>query len=127
MTNSHGMLQAFFGPRAGEVAEQVVSIGEVYSIDGGVYYAPTGEKKEVWDWRTIRLLAKKENLFGRSGVLYGRPVVMLWGDPPGWEAMLVVVLRHLGIMQGERTIVVVMNSRQYWARDFYMIGSLSDH
>jgi hypothetical protein len=118
MTNTHGMLQAFFGPRAGEVAERVVTIGEVYSMDGGTYYAPTGETKEVWDWRTIRLLAKKENLFGRSGVLYGRPVVMLWGDPPGWEAMLIVVLGHLGIMQEDETIVVMMNSRQYWARDF---------
>jgi hypothetical protein len=118
MTNTHGMLQAFFGPKAGEVAEQVVSIGEVYSKDEQGHYIPTGEKQEVWDWHTIRLLAKKENLFGRSGVLYGRPVVMLWGDPPGWEAMLVVVLGHLGIMQGDETIVVVMNDRQYWAKDF---------
>ena len=29
MTNTHGMLRAFFGPSAGEVAEQVVSFGEV--------------------------------------------------------------------------------------------------
>jgi hypothetical protein len=118
MTNTHGMLQAFFGPRAGEVAEQVVSISEVYSMDEGVYYAPTGEKKEVWDWRTIRLLAKKENLFGRSGVLCGRPVVMLWGDPPGWEAMLVVVLGYLGVEVEDNVIVVVADRRQFMARDF---------
>jgi hypothetical protein len=118
-TNTHGMLRAFFGPKSRDVAEQFVSIGEVYSMDGGVYYAPTGEKKEVWDWRMIRLLAKRENLFGRSGVLCGGPVVMLWGDPPGWEAMLVVVLGHLGIMREGETIVVVENTRQYWAKDFF--------
>jgi hypothetical protein len=118
MTNTHGMLQAFFGTRADEVAEQVVSIGEVYSIDGGGYHAPTGEKKEVWDWRMIRLLAKRENLFGRSGVLYGRPVVMLWGDPPGWEAMLVEVLGDLGIKVENEVIVVVANQRQFMVREF---------
>lgn len=53
-----------------------------------------------------------------SGVLYGRQVVMLWGDPPGWEAMLVVVLGHLGVEREGETIVVVESSRQYWARDF---------
>jgi hypothetical protein len=118
MTNTHGMLQALFGPKAEEVAEQIVSIGDVYSMDERGYYTATGEVNEVWDWRTIRLLAKKENLFGRSGILYGRPVVMLWGDPPGWEAMLVVVLGHLGVEREGETIVVVMNTRQYWARDF---------
>jgi hypothetical protein len=118
MTNTHGMLRAFFGPRAGEVAEQVVSVGEVYSMDGGVYYAPTGEKKEVWDWRLIRLLAKRENLFGRSGMLGGRQVVMLWGDPPGWEALLVVILGHLGIGRESEALVVMGNARQYWAKAF---------
>src|SRR4051794_39696277 len=92
MTNTHGMLRAFFGPKAGEVAEQVVSMGEVYSMGGLGHFAPTGEKKEVWDWRTIRLLARRENLFGRSGMLGGRQVVMLWGAPPGWEEMLVEVM-----------------------------------
>jgi hypothetical protein len=118
MTNTHGMLQAFFGAKAGEVAGQVVSIGEVYAKDGQGQLASTGEKKEVWDWCTIRLLAKLENLFGRSGVLRGRRVVMLWGDPPGWEAMLVVVLGHLGVEREGETILVVGNTRQYWARDF---------
>jgi hypothetical protein len=118
MTNTRGMLQAFFGPEVNAVYEQVVSIGEVYSIDGGGCHAPTGEKKEVWDWRKIRLLAKQENLFGRSGVLYGRQVVMLWGDPPGWEAMLVEVLGHLGIEVKNEVIVVVANQWQFMARDF---------
>src|SRR5947209_498084 len=42
MTNTHGMLRAFFGPRSGEVAEQVVSMGQVYSKDSRGQYAPTG-------------------------------------------------------------------------------------
>jgi hypothetical protein len=118
MTNTHGMLRAFFGPEADAVYEQVVTVGEVYSKDGLGHFAPTGEKREVWDWRMIRLLAKRENLFGRSGMLGGRQVVMLWGDPPGWEAMLVVVLGHLEVGREGRTIVVVDNTRQYWAKDF---------
>jgi hypothetical protein len=43
---------------------------------------------------------------------------MLWGDPPGWETKLVVVLGHLGVGREGRTIVVVDNTRQYWAKDF---------
>jgi hypothetical protein len=118
MTNTHGMLQAFFGPKAGEVAGRVVSIGEVYAKDSQGQYASTGVKKEVWDWRTIRLMAKRENLFGRSGILAGHRVVMLWGDPPRWEAMLVVVLGHLGIEKESGVVVVLGNARQYWAGDF---------
>ena len=43
---------------------------------------------------------------------------MLWGDPPGWEAMLVVVLGHLGIEVEDQVIVVVADRRQFMARDF---------
>jgi hypothetical protein len=118
MTNTHGMLQAFFGAKAGEIATQVVSICEVYAKDGQGQYASTGQKREIWDWRTIRLLAKRENLFGRSGTLAGHRVVMLWGDPPGWEAMLVVVLGHLGIGRESEALVVLGNLAQYEARDF---------
>ena len=118
MTNTRGMLRALFGPRAGEVAEQVVTIGEVYAPDERGYFAPTGAKREIWDWRTIRLLARRENLFGRSGTLRGRRVVMLWGDPPGWEAMLVVVLGHLGVGREDDVVVVVGDARQFRAKDF---------
>jgi hypothetical protein len=118
MTNTRGMLQAFFGPKAGEVAEQVVSMGEVYSKDSRGQYASTGATREVWDWRTIRLLAKRESLFGRTGTLCGRQVVMLWGDPPGWIVMLVEVLGHLGIEVEDEVIVVVADQRQFMARDF---------
>jgi hypothetical protein len=118
MTNTHGMLQAFFGPSAGEVAEQVVTLGEVYAKDGQGQYVSTGKKREVWDWRTIRLLAKRENLFGRSGTLAGHRVVMLWGDPPGWEAMLVEVLGLLGIGRQDGVLVIVGNARQFVAGDF---------
>src|SRR4051812_43118041 len=92
MTNTPGMLQALFGSRADAVSKQVVSVGDVYSADGRGYHAPTGARREVWDWWTIRLLARRENLFGRSGSVRGRRAIMLWGDPPGWEAMLVAVL-----------------------------------
>ena len=118
MTNTHGMLRALFGSRAEEITQQVVTIGEVYAPDGRGYFAPAGAMREVWDWRTIRLLAKRENLFGRSGALRGRRVVMLWGDPPGWQAMLVVVLRHLGLKREDDVVVVVGDDRQFWARDF---------
>jgi hypothetical protein len=118
MTSTHGMLQAFFGAKAGEVAAHVVSIGEVYAKDGRGQYASTGKKREVWDWRSIRLLAKRENLFGRAGTLAGHRVVMLWGDPPGWGAMLVEVLGHLGIGRESEVIVVLGNLTQYEARGF---------
>jgi hypothetical protein len=118
MTNSIPMLQALFGPEADALYEQVVTVGDVYAADGHGHYAPTGAKREVWDWRTIRLLAKRENLFGRSGTLGGRQVVMLWGDPPGWEEILVKVLGHLGIGRDTESLVVVANATQYRAKDF---------
>ena len=118
MTNTQGMLQSLFGPEADAVYVRVVSIGDVYSQDKHGRFTPTGEKREDWDWRTIRLLAKRENLFGRSGTLGGRQVVMLWGDPPGWEAMLVVVLGNLGIGVDSETVVVMGSARQFMARGF---------
>jgi hypothetical protein len=120
MTNTHGMLQAFFGAKAGEIAGQVVSVGDLYADVKGCqgFFAPTGAQKEIWDWRTIRLLAKRVNLFGRSGTLAGHRVVMLWGDPPGWEAMLVEVLGLLGIGRQDGVLVIVGNARQFVAGDF---------
>lgn len=118
MTNTVSMLRALFGSEAEPVYQRVVTISEVYAKDERGQYVPTGERREAWDWRTIRLLAKKENLFGRSGVLCGRRVVMLWGAPPGWEAMLVEVLGQLGIGPDREVVVVVGTDRQYWARDF---------
>lgn len=118
MTNTPGMLVSLFGSLAVEIAEQVVSTSDVYAVDGQGYHAPTGARREVWDWRTIRLLAKRENVFGRSGTLRGRRVVMLWGDPPGWEAMLVAVLGHLGVGREDDVVVVLGDSRQFWAKDF---------
>lgn len=118
MTNSRGMLQALFGPEADDVYRRVVTIGDVYAKGGDGFFAPTDEKREDWDWRTIRLLARGENLFGRAGVLGGRRVVMLWGDPPGWEGWLVEVLGHLGIGPGSGAVVVVGNDRQYGVSQF---------
>jgi hypothetical protein len=43
---------------------------------------------------------------------------MLWGDPPGWEAMVIKVLGNLGIGKGCEVVIVVGNVRQYGARDF---------
>ncbi len=118
MTNTHGMLQALFGSDAARIAVQVVSIGEVYSDTGHGYPAPTGESREIWDWYTIRRLARRENLFGRSGTLDCRRVVMLWGTPPGWEAMLIEVLGHMGIGSESDALVVVLNVAQYEGRLF---------
>ena len=53
-----------------------------------------------------------------AGNLCGREVVMLWGTPPGWEAMVGEVLKHLGIGPQNDAVVVVRNSAQYMARDF---------
>ncbi|QDV37547.1 hypothetical protein [Tautonia plasticadhaerens] len=119
MTNSAGMLQAFFGPEAEEMYQKVVTIGDIFAPDERCQYSPTGAKRENWDWYTIRQLAKRENLFGRAGTLCGRQVVMLWGNPPGWEAMLVEVLGYLGIGPESEAVVVVGNSAQYQARDFF--------
>lgn len=116
MTNTPAMLQALFGLDAQRVFEQVVTIGEVYVQDEHGHHIPTGQKQEVWDWHTIRRLAKRENIFGRAGILCGREVLMLWGDPPDWEVMLIDVLKRLGI--GPDSVVVVGNDRQYWAKDF---------
>ena len=115
-----GMLQALFGPQAEAVHEQVVSIGDVYETDEHGHYVPTGEKREDWDWHSIRRLAKQENLFGRAGTLGGRQVVMLWGAPRGWEAMLIEVLRHLAIGALDEAVVTVGNDRQYRATDFFL-------
>src|SRR4051794_18986088 len=113
MTNTPEMLRGLFGPEADAVYEQVVSVGDLFGLDDHGHYVPTGEKRLDWDWRTIRLLAKRENLFGRAGKLCNREVIMLWGDPPGWETMLVEVLGHLGIGPERETVVVVGNDRQY--------------
>jgi hypothetical protein len=118
MTNTPEMLQAFFGPEAMVVARQVVTIGDACTQDERGFFIATGEKRMVWDWWTIRQLAKRENLFGRAGRLCGREVVMLWGTPPGWEAMVGEVLKHLGIGPQNDAVVVVRNSAQYMARDF---------
>jgi hypothetical protein len=118
MTDSREILLALFGPEADAVHGQVVSIGDVYEMDERGYHVPTGEKRQNWDWYLIRRLAKRQNLFGRVGVLGGRQVVMLWGDPPGWEEMLSEVLRHLGIARESEAIIVVGSDRQYKARDF---------
>jgi hypothetical protein len=118
MTNTPEMLQAFFGPEAMVVARQVVTVGDAYIQNERGYFIPTGEKRKVWDWWTIRQLAKRENLFGRAGKLCSREVVMLWGTPPGWEAMVGEVLKHLGIGQQSDAVVVVGDSAQYMARDF---------
>ncbi|QDV35583.1 hypothetical protein [Tautonia plasticadhaerens] len=118
MTNSAGMLGAFFGPEAEEVYRRVVTIGDVFALDDRGQHAPTGEKRENWDWYAIRQLAKRENLFGRAGTLCGCRVVMLWGDPPGWEAMLVDVLGRLDIGPESEAVVVVGNWSQYRVGDF---------
>src|SRR3954447_15422326 len=118
MTNTHGMLQALFGPEADRVAEQVVTAGEVFRKDDRGHYAPTGEKKEVWDWFTIRQLARRENLFGRAGVPCGRRFVMLWPGCETREAMLVDVLRLLGIGPESEAVVVLGATGLYLARDF---------
>lgn len=118
MTNSHAMLRALFGPEAGRIAGEVVTVGEVYLIDERGHHAPTGEKTENFDWWLIRQLAKRENLFGRAGTLGGHEVVMLWRVVPGWEAMLAEVLRLLGIGPVSEVVVMVGNDRQYWAREF---------
>src|ERR1700722_15370104 len=112
------MLRALFGPDAEKVAEQVISIGDVYEDVGYGNHIPTGGKRENWDWYEIRRLAGRENLFGRSGTLVDRQVVMLWGDPPGWEAMLIKVVGHLGVERGSEVLIVVGNVRQYRAMDF---------
>ena len=43
---------------------------------------------------------------------------MLWGDPPGWEAMLIEVLGRLGIGSGSDALIVVRDVSQYEARLF---------
>jgi hypothetical protein len=118
MTNTRGMLRALFGPDAEMVAGKVLSIGNVYEDLGYGNHIATGEKREDWDWYEIRRLAKRENLFGRSGTLVGRQVVMFWGNPPGWEAMVIKLLEHLGVERASEVVIVVGNVRQYRARDF---------
>jgi hypothetical protein len=115
MTNTPGMLQALFGPKAKEVAEEVVELRDVYCNDSKGFSAPTGEKKEVYDYQTIRRLAKRENLFGRAGVLNYRNVVMLWGAPENWQAMLAEVLKLLNVTPNT---VITVGTDQFLASDF---------
>jgi hypothetical protein len=46
ITNSRDMLQALFGPRATEVALDVITIGDVYGKDDRGFPKATGEKSE---------------------------------------------------------------------------------
>jgi hypothetical protein len=119
MTNSPGMLQALFGPEPDVVAEQVVTVGDVYTQNERGHFIPTGQKREVYDWYEIRRRSKRANLYGRAGKLNNRDVVMLWPGTDGWETMLVEVLNHLGIGPESEAVVVVGNSAQYMARDFF--------
>ena len=115
MTNSPFMLQALFGPDAQAVTKKVVELRDVYGTDARGFPAPTGEKREEYDYHEIRRLAKRENLFGRSGTLQGRAVVMLWGAPENWQAMLVEVLR---LLRATPDTVVTVGTSQFLAGDF---------
>ena len=84
------------------------SCRSVYDANGGASWIRTVTARR----------ARRDNLFGRSGTLVGRQVVMLSGDPPGWEAMLNKVLGHLGVERGSEVVIVMGNARQYRARDF---------
>jgi hypothetical protein len=116
VTNSPGMLQALFGPKAAEITEEVVTRRPVYRRTPRGHYEETGETREVYDYHEIRRLAIQENLFGRYGTLGGRPVVMLWRAPKGWRDMTRQVLQHLNAPP--ETVVVVGTQDQFPASDF---------
>jgi hypothetical protein len=111
MTNTKEMLIAMFGGEAPEVAAEVITVRDVY--DGP---KASGKTREEYDYVEIRRLAKRENIFGRCGELGGRNVVMLWGAPENWQAMLVDVLRLL--KSTPDTVVTVGSTNQFLAGDF---------
>lgn len=119
MTDSPEMLQALFGPKWTEIADQVSESRPVY-VDVGGKYAPSGKVKITYDYPLIRRLAKKDNLFGRAGHLDGKPVVMLWNPCENWQNMALEAVKKLNL-DGD-TIVTVGSSDQYLARDLHKIG-----
>ena len=118
MTSSPEMLQALFGPRAKEVADEVITMRDVYGKDAMGYPAPTGEKKTNYDYHEIRRMAKKDNLFGRYGKILIHPVVMLWNAPNNWQSLLTETLHHLKVTPDSNTVVTVGASDQFMAKDF---------
>jgi hypothetical protein len=121
MTNTPGMLQALFGPGLDADIADLVTVGDVYTQDARGFFISTGERREVYDWYEIRRRSKGVNLYGRAGKLNNWDVVMIWPGTEGWETMLVEVLKHLGIVPQSDAVVVVGDSAQYMARDFFRL------
>ena len=122
MTNSLGMLQALFGPRWQEVADEVVTMRDEYvSVPGG--NKPSGKKLETWDYFGVRRQARKDNLFGRAGTLSGHKVVMLWNPANGWQDLLREALDYLGVQPGDGTVVTVGDRNQFMADSFLQAGA----
>ena len=93
----------------------MAELRDVYGKDGRGFPAPTGEKRWEYDYYEVRRLAKRENLFGRSGTVQGRKVVMLWGGPRTGRRCWP---RSSGCSRPPRDTVVTVGTSQFLAGDF---------
>lgn len=96
-----GVLPALFGPGHRAATAPARYARTVY----GDRDPATGTFAEVgsvedYDPFGLRRLALRENLLGRYGYYAGTPVLMLWSQPAGWEAMLEAVVAGLAVPDG---------------------------
>lgn len=114
LTNTPEMLQALFGPRWKEVYNDVVELRDEY-VKTPKGYEPSGKKVEQYDYQIIRRMAKRENLFGRSGTLRNQPVLMIWNPCENWQQMTIKAFELLNMPP--QTIVTVGDREQFQVKD----------
>jgi hypothetical protein len=74
--------------------------------------------KRDWSWESVRKLSRSKALYGRSGKIEQREVIMLWMSFPGWENLLTDMLQELKVPADSEMVVTVGVSSQFMARDF---------
>jgi len=96
-----GVLPALFGPGHRAVTAPARYARTLYGDrDPASGTFPAVGSVEDYDPFELRRLALRENLLGRYGHYAGVPLLMLWNQPPGWEAMLAAVIDKLGVPDG---------------------------
>ena len=96
-----GVLPALFGPGHRAATAPARYARTVYGDrDPATGTFPAVGSVEDYDPFELRRLALAETLLGRYGHYAGVPLLMLWNQPPGWEAMLEAVVAGLAVPDG---------------------------
>jgi hypothetical protein len=95
------MLPALFGPDHRVVTAPARYARTVYGDrDPATGTFPEVGTVEDYDPFELRRLALEQNMLGRFGHFGGVPLVMMWNQPPGWQAMLAAVIVELAVPDG---------------------------